>query len=170
MLRHLTDIYYERNDYDFKRGTFRVRGDTLEVHPAGQEIAIRIEFWGDEIERITEVDPLTGELLAERDLGRDLPGQVLRDHRARSCTPRSATSRSSSRSASRSSEQQDKILEAARLRQRTNYDLEMLRETGFCSGVENYSRHLPRRRAGSRPGRCSTTSRTTSCCSSTSRT
>ena len=66
VLRHLTDIYYERNDYDFKRGTFRVRGDTLEVHPAGLEITIRIEFWGDEIERITEIDPLTGTVLAER--------------------------------------------------------------------------------------------------------
>src|SRR6266508_4537310 len=66
VLRHLTEIYYERNDYDFKRGTFRVRGDTLEVHPAGMEIVIRIEFWGDEIERITEVDPLTGNVLVER--------------------------------------------------------------------------------------------------------
>src|SRR5215210_445258 len=66
VLRHLTEIYYERNDYDFKRGTFRVRGDTLEVHPAGSEIAIRIEFWGDEIEKISEVDPLTGNLLVER--------------------------------------------------------------------------------------------------------
>jgi len=150
VLRHLTDIYYERNDYDFKRGTFRVRGDTLEVHPAGLEITIRIEFWGDEIERITEVDPLTNTLLAERTSVEIFPAKYF------------VTSREKLEAALADIEveleehvalleQQDKILEAARLRQRTNFDLEMLRETGICSGVENYSRHLARRAPGSRP-------------------
>ena len=150
VLRHLTDIYYERNDYDFKRGTFRVRGDTLEVHPAGLEITIRIEFWGDEIERITEVDPLTGTLLAERTSVEIFPARYF------------VTTREKLLEALRDIEveleervawleQHDQILEAARLRQRTNFDLEMLRETGVCSGVENYSRHMSRRAAGSRP-------------------
>src|SRR5215216_1222832 len=150
VLRHLTDIYYERNDYDFKRGTFRVRGDTLEVHPAGLEIAIRIEFWGDEIEKITEVDPLTNTTLVERTSVEIFPARYF------------VTSRDKLMEALKDIEaeleehvalleQQDKVLEAARLRQRTNFDLEMLRETGVCSGVENYSRHMSRRAAGSRP-------------------
>src|SRR3954463_16349315 len=150
VLRHLTDIYYERNDYDFKRGTFRVRGDTLEVHPAGLEITIRIEFWGDEIERITEVDPLTGTLLAERTSVEIFPARYF------------VTTREKLLEALQDIEveleervawleQHDQVLEAARLRQRTNFDLEMLRETGVCSGVENYSRHMSRRAAGSRP-------------------
>jgi len=150
VLRHLTDIYYERNDYDFKRGTFRVRGDTLEVHPAGLEITIRIEFWGDEIERITEVDPLTGTLLVERTSVEIFPAKYFVTSREKllaaladievELEERVATL-----------EHEDKILEAARLRQRTNFDLEMLRETGVCSGVENYSRHMARRAPGIRP-------------------
>src|SRR6266496_3574172 len=150
VLRHLTDIYYERNDYDFKRGTFRVRGDTLEVHPAGLEIAIRIEFWGDEIERISEGEPLTGTLLVDRTSVEIFPARYY------------VTSRDKMNAALidieveleeriAELERQEKILEAARLRQRTNFDLEMLRETGICSGVENYSRHMARRPAGSRP-------------------
>jgi excinuclease ABC subunit B len=150
VLRHLTDIYYERNDFDFKRGSFRVRGDTLDVHPAGLEIGIRIEFWGDEIERISEFDPLTGGLLVERTAVEIFPAKYY------------VTSRDKLEAALGDIEaeleehvavleSQDKILEAARLRQRTNFDLEMLRETGICSGVENYSRHLARRLPGSRP-------------------
>jgi excinuclease ABC subunit B len=150
VLRHLTDIYYERNDYDFKRGTFRVRGDTLEVHPAGQEIAIRIEFWGDEIEKITEVDPLTGTVLVERTSVEIFPAKYFVTSREK-LLEALADIEVELEERVAELERQDKILEAARLRQRTNFDLEMLRETGICSGVENYSRHMARRAAGSRP-------------------
>ena len=150
MLRHLTDIYYERNDYDFKRGTFRVRGDTLEVHPAGLEITIRIEFWGDEIEKITEVDPLTGTILVERTSVEIFPARYFVTSREKLLEALVDIEAELEEHVALL-EQQDKILEAARLRQRTNFDLEMLRETGVCSGVENYSRHMSRRAAGSRP-------------------
>jgi excinuclease ABC subunit B len=150
VLRHLTDIYYERNDYDFKRGTFRVRGDTLEVHPAGLEITIRIEFWGDEIEKITEVDPLTGTLLAERTSVEIFPARYFVTTREKLLEALVDIENELEERVA-FLEQHDKVLEAARLRQRTNFDLEMLRETGVCSGVENYSRHMARREAGSRP-------------------
>src|SRR3981081_2039664 len=151
ILRRLTDIYYERNDYDLSAGKFRVRGDTLEVHPSSQEIVVRVSFWGDEIERITEVDPLTGEVLADRASVEIYPARYF------------VTSRQKLEAALHDIaaeleervklfESQDKLLEAQRLRQRTQYDIEMLSETGFCSGVENYSRHLSRREAGSTPG------------------
>ena len=150
VLRHLTEIYYERNDYDFRRGTFRVRGDTLEVHPAGQEIAVRIEFWGDEIERITEVDPLTGETLVERKAVDIYPAKYFvttRDKLEEALVDVEAELEERLAQL----EEEGKSLEAARLKQRTRYDLEMMRETGFCTGVENYSRHLARRRPGSTP-------------------
>ena len=150
VLRHLTDIYYERNDYDFKRGTFRVRGDTLEVHPAGLEITIRIEFWGDEIEKITEVDPLTNTTLVERTSVEIFPARYFVTSREKLLEALADIEVELEEQVAML-EQQDKILEAARLRQRTNFDLEMLRETGVCSGVENYSRHMSRRAAGSRP-------------------
>jgi excinuclease ABC subunit B len=150
VLRFLTDIYYERNDYDFARGRFRVRGDTLDVFPIGGEIAIRVEFWGDEIERITEIDPLTGELLVERTAvdvypakhfvttkeKLDLAIHDIEDELETRC---------------REFEAEGKLLESQRLRQRTTFDLEMLREAGYCHGVENYSRHLSRRAPGSQP-------------------
>src|ERR1700730_16147310 len=150
ILRRLTDIYYERNDYDLGAGKFRVRGDTLEVHPSSQEIVVRISFWGDELERITEVDPLTGEVLADRANVEIYPARYF------------VTSRQKLEAALHDIEdemeervklfeQQDKLLEAQRLRQRTQYDLEMLAETGSCAGVENYSRHLSRREPGSTP-------------------
>src|SRR6266851_5414734 len=150
ILRRLTDIYYERNDFDLSAGKFRVRGDTLEVHPSSQEIVVRISFWGDELERITEVDPLTGEVLADRATVEIYPARYF------------VTSRQKLEAALHDIaaeleervklfESQDKLLEAQRLRQRTQYDIEMLSETGFCSGVENYSRHLSRREAGSTP-------------------
>jgi excinuclease ABC subunit B len=137
-------------DFDFKRGSFRVRGDTLEVHPAGLEIGIRIEFWGDEIERISEVDPLTGALLVERTSVEIFPAKYFVTSREKmEAALVDIEAELEERVAEL--EAQDKILEAARLRQRTNFDLEMLRETGICSGVENYSRHLARRLPGSRP-------------------
>ncbi len=150
VLRHLTEILYERNDMDFNRGKFRVRGDVLEVYPSYEDIAYRIEFFGDEIERIVQVDPLTGEVLTavtqldiyparhfvtsqekllkaivsiEEELGERLPEL----------------------------ESQGKLLEAQRLQQRTNFDVEMLRETGICAGIENYSRHLAGRGPGEKP-------------------
>ncbi len=150
VLRFLTDIYYERNDYDFARGRFRVRGDTLDIFPVGAEIAVRVEFWGDEIERITEIDPLTGELLVERTAvdvypakhfvttkeKLDLAIRDIEDELEERC---------------RELEAEGKLLESQRLRQRTTFDLEMLREAGYCHGVENYSRHLSRRAPGSQP-------------------
>ncbi|MHB0870276.1 MAG: excinuclease ABC subunit UvrB [Chloroflexota bacterium] len=150
VLRFLTDIHYERNDYNFGRGKFRVRGDTLEIHPAGEDIAIRVEFWGDEVERITEIDPLTGEVLVEKTQVDVYPAKHF------------VTSQEKLEAAVRDIEEEliarvrelkdeGKLVEAQRLEQRTRYDLEMMRETGFCNGVENYSRHLSRRAAGSMP-------------------
>ena len=150
VLRHLVDIQYERNDQSFVRGKFRVRGDTLEIHPAYDDLAVRIEFFGDEIERITELDPLTGEVLAERDrvdiyparhfvTPREKMNEAIKDIEAE-LEGRVAALKDAGR-----------LLEAQRLLQRTNFDLEMLRETGTCHGIENYSRHLARRPAGSRP-------------------
>ncbi len=150
ILRHLVEIYYERNDNILQRGRFRVRGDVLEVQPAEKETAYRLSLWGDEIERITEINPLTGEVLADhhqvdiypakhfvtpadrmelaiQDIQKELDDQVALF------------------------ESQGKLLEAQRIRQRTNYDIEMLREVGYCNGIENYSRPLAGRPAGSTP-------------------
>jgi excinuclease ABC subunit B len=148
ILRHLVEIHYERNDMNLTRGKFRVRGDTLEIQPAYEELAYRVEFWGDEVERIVEIDPLTGELIVERtqidiypakhfitpaeklavaikDIENELEGR-LKVLRA-----------------------ENKLLEAQRLEQRVKYDLEMMREVGYCSGIENYSRPLAQREPGS---------------------
>jgi excinuclease ABC subunit B len=150
VLRHLIDIRYTRNDYDLKPGTFRVRGDTLEVMPAYGQQVYRIEFFGDEIERITEVDALTGEV-TNRHVSLDIypakhfitPQEKLEEALVdieQELEERLAELRT-----------QDKLLEAQRLEQRTRYDLEMLREVGYCSGIENYSRPLSRRELGSTP-------------------
>jgi len=150
MVRQLVDMQYQRNDIDFTRGRFRIRGDTLEIQPAYEEVAVRVEFWGDEVERIVEVDPLTGELLAERDSIDIYPAKHF------------VTSQDKLIAAIADIEveleqrllelkSQGKLLEAARLEARTNYDIEMLREAGYCAGVENYSRHLSRRAPGSPP-------------------
>ncbi len=150
VLRHLVDIQYARNDTSFTRGTFRVRGDTLEVYPAYEDLAVRIEFLGDEIERITELDPLTGEILAERDRVDIYPARHFVTPREKLLEAiRDIEAELAERLAEL--EAQGRQLEAQRLRQRTNFDIEMLRETGTCHGVENYSRHLARRPAGSRP-------------------
>ena len=150
LARQLVDMQYERNDMDLARAKFRIRGDTLELVPAYQEAAVRVQFFGDEVERIVQLDPLTGEVLADlpevsiypanhfvtskekveraiEDIKVELAGQLakLREN--------------------------GKVLEAARLESRTHYDLEMLQETGFCSGVENYARHLSQRPEGSAP-------------------
>ena len=150
VLRRLVDMQYQRNDIDFSRGRFRVRGDTLEIHPAYEELAFRIEFFGDDVERISSVDPLTGELLSELDSLDIFPAKHF------------VTSKEKLELAIESIRQelkerlaelkgQDKLLEASRLEERTNYDLEMLVEAGYVGGVENYSRHLAQRAAGSPP-------------------
>src|SRR5579885_1495942 len=150
VLRFLTDIYYERNDYDFARGRFRVRGDTLDVFPIRGEIAIRVEFWGDEIERITEIDPLTGEVLVERTAVDIYPAKHFVTTKEKlDLAIRDIEDELEARC--REFEAEGKLLESQRLRQRTTFDLEMLREAGYCHGVENYSRHLSRRAPGSQP-------------------
>jgi excinuclease ABC subunit B len=151
IMRKLIDIQYMRNDINFVRGTFRVRGDTLEIFPASSgENTIRVEFFGDEIERISELNHITGEVLGYRTHVSIFPASHY------------ATTEEKVKGAILSIEQEleerlkelrdkDKLVEAQRLEQRTRYDLEMLREMGFCSGIENYSRHLSNRPAGSRP-------------------
>jgi excinuclease ABC subunit B len=150
VVRHLIDIQYDRNDMTLTRGTFRVRGDTLEVYPAYEEIALRIEFFGDEVERIVEVDPLTGELLVERMEVDIYPAK----HFVTTSDKLVAAMKDIEAELEerlKELEGQGKLLEVARLRQRTMYDLEMMQETGYCSGVENYSMHLSRRRPGEQP-------------------
>jgi len=150
VMRRLVEMQYERNDANVIRGKFRLRGDSLTIMPAYEELAVRIDFWGDEVERITEFDPLTGEVVAERDHIDIYPGKHF------------VTSKDKLELAIQDIEQEleerlaelrqrGRILEAARLEERTRYDIETLRESGYCSGIENYSRHLARRPAGSTP-------------------
>ncbi|MDQ0340869.1 excinuclease ABC subunit B [Caldalkalibacillus uzonensis] len=151
VLRKLVDIQYVRNDVNFHRGTFRVRGDVVEIFPASRdEQAIRVEFFGDEIDRITEIDVLTGELIGERQHVAIFPAShfVTREEKMKR-----AIKSIEAELEERLEELRDqgKLLEAQRLEQRTRYDLEMLAEMGFCSGIENYSRHLTGRPAGAPP-------------------
>ncbi len=150
ILHRLVDMQYERNDIDFSRGKFRVRGDTLEIQPAYDELAIRVEFFGDDIERIVEIDPLTGEIVAQLDTISIYPAK----HFVTSADKLDRAIESIRQELQVRLDElkkQGKVLEAARLESRTNYDLEMLREAGYCSGVENYSRHLSERTPGSPP-------------------
>jgi excinuclease ABC subunit B len=150
LVRRLVDMQYERNDYDFTRGRFRIRGDTLEIQPAYQETALRIELWGDEIERIVEVEPLTGELLAYCDQVDIYPAKhFVTSHDKLMAAIEGIKIELEERLKELRS--QGKLLEAQRLEARTNYDIEMLQEMGYCTGVENYSRHLQRRSPGSTP-------------------
>jgi len=150
VLRHLVDIRYSRNDMELRRGTFRVRGDTLEIHPAYAQMAYRISFWGDEVERITEIDTLTGEVKEELSSIEIYPAKQF------------MTSDENLRSAIQEIENElveriahlrenNLLLEAQRIEQRTRYDIEMLREIGYCSGIENYSRLLDQRAPGTPP-------------------
>ncbi len=150
LVRRLVDMQYERNDFEFTRGRFRIRGDTLEVQPAYEEIGVRIEFWGDEVERIVDVDPLTGELLAERDSVDIYPAKHFVTSRDKLLAAVEDI-KAELEERLRELRSQGKLIEAARLEARTNYDLEMLREFGYCHAVENYSRHLQRRPPGSPP-------------------
>ena len=151
VLRALVEMQYDRNDLNFERGTFRVRGDVVEIFPIGSsEHAIRVEFFGDEIDRITEIDVLTGEIIGTRNHISIFPAShyVTAPEKMQL-----AIQRIEKELEERLAElkREDKLLEAQRLEQRTNYDLEMLREMGFCTGIENYSRHLSLREAGSTP-------------------
>jgi excinuclease ABC subunit B len=150
VIRHLIDIQYDRNDMTLVRGTFRVRGDTLEIYPVYEEIAVRVEFFGDEIERIVELDPLTGEILAVRDEMDVYPARhfVTTDEKLKIAIG-DIEAELEERLAELDA--QGKVLEAARLKQRTRYDIEMLQQAGYCAGVENYSRHLSRRLPGQQP-------------------
>ncbi len=151
VMKKLVDIQYVRNDINFERGTFRVRGDILEIFPAGSsENTIRVEFFGDEIDRIVEVNYLTGEIIGLRNHVSIFPAShfATTDDKIERAIE---TIRAELEERLKELRDQDKLLEAQRLEQRTRYDLEMLEEMGFCQGIENYSRHLSNREAGSRP-------------------
>jgi len=150
VVRQLVEMQYQRNDLDFTRGRFRIRGDTLEIQPAYEEIAVRIQFWGDEVERILEIDTLTGELLAERDRVDIYPAKHFVTSHDK-LVAAIADIRAELHERLEALASRGKLLEAERLQARTNYDLEMLQEVGYCTGVENYSRHLSRRPPGSAP-------------------
>lgn len=149
-VRLLTDIQYQRNDIDFHRGTFRVRGDIVDVFPAGSDVAYRIEFFGDEVERITRIDPLTGEILGE-------PNETTIFPSSHYVTPRAKLDHAVEEIKKEFEERveffdsHDMPLEAQRLTQRTKYDIEMMEETGFVKGIENYSRYLTNREPGEQP-------------------
>jgi excinuclease ABC subunit B len=150
ILRHLVDIQYDRNDIDLRRGTFRVRGDTLHIYPAYAETAYMIEFWGDIVERIAEFDPVTGEVLLEHTHVSIYPArEFITDEEKLSRAIVDIETELNERIAYFKGEK--RYLEAQRIEQRAMYDLEMLREVGFTSGIENYSRHLDQRPPGSRP-------------------
>ncbi len=149
-VRLLTDIQYQRNDIDFHRGTFRVKGDVVDVFPAGSDVAYRIEFFGDELERMTRIDPLTGEILGE-------PHELQIFPSSHYVTPKQKLEHAIERIKQEFEERMawfedhDKHLEAQRLAQRTKYDIEMLEQTGFVKGIENYSRYLTNREPGEQP-------------------
>jgi excinuclease ABC subunit B len=149
-LRRLVELQYNRNDIEFMRGQFRVRGDTVELCPAGREDALRVEFFGDEIERITRFEPLTGEKIESLQTVMIFPAKqyVAPTEKLR---PALLTIREELGDRIAWFEKHGKLLEAQRIKMRTEYDLEMMEEMGFCSGIENYSRHLARRAPGSRP-------------------
>ena len=150
LVRWLTDIQYQRNDIDFHRGTFRVKGDVIDIFPAGSDVAYRVEFFGDEVDRITRIDPLTGEILGE-------PHEISIFPSSHYVTPKEKVTHAIEGIKTEFDErlkwfeEHDKLLEAQRLAQRTKYDLEMLEETGFVKGIENYSRYLTNREPGEQP-------------------
>lgn len=150
LLRHLTDIQYHRNDIDFSRATFRVRGDVVDIFPAGSETAVRVEFFGDEIERLMRINPLTGEVISQPQEVSIFPGSHY-------VTPEEKLKRAISKIEQELEERlalfekEGKLLEAQRIGQRTRFDLEMLKETGFVKGIENYSRYLTDREPGEQP-------------------
>ncbi len=151
VMKKLISMQYTRNEIDFKRGTFRAKGDILEIYPSSQsEAAVRVEFWGDEIEKISEINPLTGKAIGTR-------GHILVPPASQYVTSREKMERAIVTIEEELEEQvkyfksQNKLIEAQRIEERTNFDIEMMKETGFCSGIENYSRHISQRPAGSPP-------------------
>ena len=150
LLRQLTDIQYSRNDIDFHRSTFRVRGDVVDIFPAGDEVAYRLDFFGDELDRMTQINPLTGEIEKTLDMLTIFPGSHY-------VTPHQKLLKALDKIRQESEERaawfrsQDKLIEAQRLEQRVKFDLEMLEQTGFVKGIENYSRYLTNREAGEQP-------------------
>ncbi len=150
LMRQLTDIQYERNDVDFHRSTFRVRGDVIDIYPASEELAYRIEFFGDEVEKITQIDPLTGEVLSRPKFVVIFPGShyVTPYDKLKSALVNIETELDSR---VKTFKKENKLVEAQRLAQRTRFDLEMLGETGFVKGIENYSRYLTNREPGEQP-------------------
>lgn len=151
VIKRLVEIQYERNDINFVRGTFRVRGDILEIFPAGNdERAIRLEFFGDEIDRITEIDYITGKVSGQRNHVVIFPASHYVTTPERIETAIVAIEKELAETVKKFKEN-DKLLEAQRIEQRTNYDIEMLREIGFCQGIENYSRHITGREKGDKP-------------------
>jgi len=150
IMRKLVDIYYERNDVNFMRGKFRVRGDVLEIFPAYNEHAVRIEFWGNQVTDIMTIDPLTGEILSEDEIGVIYPARhfvTTDDHIHKALDSISEELQEQVQEFRKNGQ----LLEAQRIEQRTHFDLEMMREVGHCSGIENYSRHLTGRNPGDRP-------------------
>ncbi len=150
LMRKLVEIYYERNDLSFERGKFRVRGDILEIFPAYEDTAIRVEFWGNTISDIMDIDPLTGETLAQHETRVVFPARhfVTGEDKLRAAL---TTIEAELVDQIQYFRQAGKLLEAQRIEQRTRFDIEMLREVGFCSGIENYSRHITGRDQGERP-------------------
>ena len=151
VLKKLVTMQYARNEIDFKRGTFRAKGDIVEIYPSDQsESAVRVEFWGDEIEKITEINPLTGKPIGSRKHILISPAShyvTTRDKMERAIT----TIEKEMEERVKYFKSQNKLIEAQRIEERTNFDMDMMRETGFCSGIENYSRHFSGREAGSPP-------------------
>ena len=151
VMKKLVSMQYSRNEIDFKRGTFRAKGDILEIYPSSQsESAVRVEFWGDEIEKISEINPLTGKAIGERK-------HILIPPASQYVTSKDKMNRAIETIEEELEEQvkyfksQNKLIEAQRIEERTNFDIEMMKETGFCSGIENYSRHISQRAPGSAP-------------------
>ncbi len=151
VLKKLVNMQYTRNEIDFKRGTFRAKGDIVEIYPSGKsESAVRVEFWGDEIEKITEINPLTGKPIGNRKHILISPAShyvTTKDKMERAIT----TIEKEKEERIKYFKTQNKLIEAQRIEERTNFDIEMMRETGFCSGIENYSRHISGREEGSPP-------------------
>ena len=169
LLRRFVQMQYTRNDLAFTRGTFRVRGDTVEIIPMYEELAVRIEFFGDEIEAVYTLNPVSGEVVREEQEMYVFPAShyVAGPQRMERAI---AGIESELEEQLALFEKQGKLLEAQRLRMRTTYDIEMMRQVGSCSGIENYSMHIDGRCPAPPPTACSTTSPRTSCSSSTSRT
>ena len=151
ILKKLINMQYSRNEIDFKRGTFRAKGDIVEIYPSDKsESAIRVEFWGDEIEKITEINPLTGKSIATREHVMIFPNSHYVTTKDKMETAISSIEKELEMRVSYFKEN-NKLIEAQRIEERTNFDIEMMRETGFCQGIENYSRHISGREAGSPP-------------------